>query len=657
MADQRLRITNFGGGLSDDSKYGSPNSASVIEAIDFRRSPGMATLKQKLVKESSTTIITEVHDAVRVDDGVIYLAGGTEIYKRAPGTIGNPGTYSVESSDASLINVRDFDYRQDIKKLFAYDDYFIHEFSPIGNSPTWSYDKYGYLIALDDGFTENLPNASALPTTIDEDAETEIYSFVATHDPYRRITFSIVTKGTGNWTMTLHDDNNNVVATQTVTNASQGSNLALSFTINSPTSPIRFKLGATYHVHLTVSIAGGTIDSELTNDIRTAGVQLTAFRLIPGTRYGHPTIQSGNKTFFCNERYLGEWELLDTSANGQAGYDPHRLVFPAECDTNGVALYNEYVAVSAAVDNASDSNAIQGSKGIIFFWDQVSDFVTFSLPVPQGVPNSLFAADNALFFEAGGRWHRWAGGDIETIFEFPTNELSQTDVPSLGTNFPARRHVQTMRDNLVLIGWPGEIPSVSQEPYFGIFSYGKSKSSMPIAVGFDAFLSPGNISPTIIGGVSSGITYMNNFGGNLLVAWRDVVNGTMVYGVDFLNESSVAAPNGRWLCLWFDNNDPDKEKTPKAIKVTFDSLPVGCSITPIIEYDRNEAIKSGEIVSTPGAREAVFHLSDQVNHPRFYEVRFGFDLASSQGNFPRVRSVTLKFDDNREDEQDTEVER
>ncbi|UOF78695.1 hypothetical protein [Caudoviricetes sp.] len=646
---QVLSIGNFSGGLSDDEKLGQDFSFSFAQAMDFRRSPSLMRLHRALTKESSTTITTEITDAVRVDqnNGDVYVAGLTKIYKRAVGANGAAGTYSTSTSSTSLVDVRDLDYRPDVDALLLYDRYKIHEFYPLSNSPAYTFDKYKEYASL----TQVSSGGSyPLPTSISESA---LFTFTCTKEPLYSVVLKVNTKGTSaDWIVTVHDGANNVIGTSTVLFANlPAAFVEVEFVF---TTPLRLKIGTSYHIHATATNTTGipAIVSTSANTLPLAYVILKATRLVNTGEFGHATMQYGQKSLFCNERYLGEWELLDTSSNATSGYDPHRLIFPAEVVAMKIARWNEYVAIGCAVKRSTDSTNDAPTEGIIFFWDGASVFYSFDLPCPEGAPYGLHSINNVLHWESNGRKYRWAGGDIEMEYEFPgVDEFTATSgAPNTEVYLRAARHSFATRGSLMLMGYPYE--TANNQVKIGVYSYGRGKGTMPLAFGFDHVISTGNTSVQFDTSTTpdtpvTGITCLKNFGTNLLVAWKDYVSGAITYGVDYLNDTSAAAASGSWESLWFDNQRPDKEKEAYSLVITFKALPSGCTITPKIRYDRETSFTTGT-AATAGAIEARMTM-----HKRFSECMFGFNVTSSSGNFPEIISVSFKFDDLLEEEHDT----
>jgi len=660
MAIKKIIFKDFFSGLSDNIS-GPPDSFSVGRQIDSRSIPGSLLPSRKLIKESGSTVVSEVHDMVRVSNTEIYMAGGSEIYLRTSGSDGAAGTYALHTSDASVIAVRDLDYNADLDKIFAYDAVSIHELYNVSGSEAWDYNKYTNYVVLDqnDGTTAN---AYQLPTSITENAANRI-TFTCTAEPLYSVTFHVRTKGaSGNWVATIHDGAHRTVATVTILFASvpaAGNNIEFVFS-----SPVRLKIGAEYHIHLHATAGTHEIDVVTASDLSTADASTKAQRLVDAGEFGHFTMPYGPKTLFCNEHYVGEWEIIDTSANATTGYNPHRLNLPPENVTLGLAIYNQYVVIAAGLKRGSDSAFSKMTDGRLYFWDGVSPNYEFELEVPQGTPLGLFAQNNVLYWIAEGQLYRWAGGDIETVFEFPGQQYFSQSGPKIELYRRASRRSIASVDGLLKIGWPHTAANLLIEP--GVFSWGRKKRFAKDIINYDHLISTLATNIAYNSGTPiTGITCIKRFGTNLLVAWKDMVNGSVAYGVDYVNDkngpalatpSVVFATYTQWLSPLIDDERPGYKKTALRISITGNGE-IG-NIRPMIFTDDNVVPILGEqdMEDVTGRRAE----TDAPLHKTFKYCRIGFMVFSTYtganiATFPRVDSATFEYDDNAQ-EDDTSVE-
>ncbi len=182
---------------------------------------------------------------------------------------------------------------------------------------------------------------TTLETTFIEQDKQKRY-FQSDIEPLQKIQIFIVNKGTGDWTLTLHDGLNNVLGTSTIANANLINNAWNDFTFPDATNQqvrIYVKPNArTYHFHLTSTVANGTIASTDNNDLSTCNLQIWADRMIQTTNGMHPMARFLQYECFGNGNYLSIWEpLSDPPTNDE--WQRHKLVFPQEYEVCGLAAF------------------------------------------------------------------------------------------------------------------------------------------------------------------------------------------------------------------------------------------------------------------------------------------------------------------------------
>jgi len=99
-------------------------------------------------------------------------------------------------------------------------------------------------------------------TTISEVA-TDIQTFTPTEKYQTKVVFKVLAKGTGDWTIVVHNAANDLIASETIKNADVlvGYNTAI--------LPFTWTTG-TYHVHIISSVADGTVDTNVNTDLEGA---------------------------------------------------------------------------------------------------------------------------------------------------------------------------------------------------------------------------------------------------------------------------------------------------------------------------------------------------------------------------------------------------
>ena len=104
--------------------------------------------------------------------------------------------------------------------------------------------------------------AYTLGTTISEGA-TDIQTFTPTKKYQTKVVFKVVAKGTGDWTIVVHNAANDLIASETIANA----DILVGY--NTAILPYTWTTG-TYHIHIISSVADGTVDTVVNTDLEGA---------------------------------------------------------------------------------------------------------------------------------------------------------------------------------------------------------------------------------------------------------------------------------------------------------------------------------------------------------------------------------------------------
>ena len=165
----------------------------------------------------------------------------------------------------------------------------------------------------------------------------------------------------------------------------------------------------------------------------------------------------------------------------------------------------------------------------------------------------------------------------------------------------------------------------------GVYSYGRQKKNLPVALSLDYVPSPG-----LLTGISIGAVQMVN--GTLLVAWK---NGTS-YGVDALSASTKMA--GIYEGLEWDASKPFNQKTFLQTKIEMDALPASCSIVLKYKLDRASSWTTAKTIdgnssfATAGKTNAIFNINAQGK-----TIELRVELTPSTIYTPVIRSINTFF--------------
>lgn len=614
-----LVINRFDGGWSTDEQLGIKNSFAYSKHLDFRKKPSQMTILPETRKESGGVVVDLVQNEIMVDNGVTYSLGGQGyFYKRTTAGVWT----SVTKLDDGAFGLS---YRKDVDKIIASSSTTVSEYSPVSNSPSIKLNKYGKSVSTDSNATASGGSSTyTLKTAISEFSQDK-QEYQPDIEPAASIKVMVVSRGTGDWTLTLHDPANNVLATKTITNANLTNGALNEFAFSTPVRQYVKPNARTYHFHLTSTVADGTVACSTSGDLNTCDYQYLADRLVDSNNGMHPIQTFLQYECIGNERYLSVWEPLSEEPSN-AEWQRHRLTFPAGLEVCGLAVWNEYLAI-ACEQKPSTGNAQQG---YIFFWDGVATTYNYFLRVPEGSPYSLHEHKNVLFYFAGGDWFGYAGGDPVKIRRMPNTDSEYSDTTDTTVVYP---NMATVRRGVHLLGFPSTTTNQSIE--HGIYGYGATDKNFPPSFGLGYTLSTETLLNTS-GNLKIGM--VRNFGDILHVSWQD---GATTFGVDVVDNTSDPFSTAEWQSLFYDDNLPFKYKQADYMIVEFDSLPSGATVTPKYRTERGGSWTSGTTVSS--GTSAKFDIN-----ARFKEIQLGLDLVATTTT-PTITSVSLVFDDKKEE--------
>jgi hypothetical protein len=475
-------------------------------------------------------------------------------------------------------------------------------------------------------------NTYAVPTSISE-AATAFRSFVSDIEPLYSIKVKIPTKGTGNWTLTLHDGQNNVLGTSTLANGSITNGQLNEFVFATPIRLLVKPNGRTYHFHLTSTVADGTATVTTASDLSTADFEIWATRFATTRNGFHPAGQFLQYNMFGNGRYLSQWEPL-TAAPSNLEYLRHKLVLPPSYEITSMQQWQQYWCMAAEKRNASGTF----QDGKIFLWDGTAATYNDYVNVPQGSPYGLYTDESGILnFFAGGAWYQYNGGNQATkmrTFRGTDSEYSQkVDTTIVYPN------VMTTRRSTLLMG----IPSQTTNPnmYMGVYGYGATNKDYAKSFGLSYSMSTDSRLTTNTNNLRIGC--VKNYADVLFISWRDDSQAVQKFGLDIVDNFSTPYGLAPLETLIFDNGKPWKKKMADELKVQVPVLPNGCSVRIGYQINRSGSFTYSTTSVVNG--ELYFGFSKKP----FREIQFRLEIITpTDGSVtisPEVSSISFQFDD------------
>lgn len=631
----KLKIHNnyFQGGTTIDPKLGVANSFFYSQNLDFRTKPS-----QMSVLPAPAQLTTELDDLILAMDqdtsGVRYGAGNNgRVYK-----IDNNNVFTVigeldtNGSAGILYNqVTDNVYIPSQQTVSLYNK--VTSSHPVFRGALFAQSASNMpgctnLYNPDDGFYDGIArntagNSYTLPTTISERSNDYCY-FAPDIEPFYSIKVFVINKGTGNWTLTLHDSLNNVLEAVTISNGTLNNNQYNEFKFTT-SGGIRALVNAsqtgnspTYHYHLTSTVADGTCQVVTSGDLSSADFLLNAYRLVATNNGWHPTalFTGSGKPLLCvgNGPYLSTYDFSNDSNPTNQQWVRHALTFRSGYEVCGLTINNQYLIIACERRSTNANRKFQA--GILYFWDGSQAAPNFSIDIPMGAPYGIHTFNNVTYFACAGSLFAWSGG--QTVIKVRKLAYQNTDYLGTADNTLVNPNMFTSRYNLLLMGYPSKTTNVNLN--FGIWTWGTVELTFPNSYGLSYTLSNKQLNFSNSNQLQIGCVY--NFVDNLYMSWQYTDgSGQIHYGMDYLDNSSTPATYAEWQSLIWDGGAVYKQKNALRLKVKFLSLPSGFTLKPKYSINRG-AWQYGPDTAQPGDTNIVV----EFNNSRFHELQWGFEL-------------------------------
>lgn len=619
-----ISYQNFFGGIAVDDKIGIDNSHAYSRAVDFRKKPGQLSPLAATRRIGSNNVVDLIQQIIQVNDGKRYGLGDQGYFYK----INTDNTVVVE---AKLDNgAAGMLYRADLQEMYMAS---LKTVSYYGKLPTpvINVNKYAESASTDEAALSEGGTADYTLTTSIVESDTTMQEFEADIEPLVKITVDVNDGGTGDWTLTLHDDANNVLGTSTVTNANITDDTTLEFEFSTPIRLYVKPSARTYHFHLTSTVAGGTVLCETASDLNTCNFSIYADRLVSPNNGLHPMEQFLQYVCIGNERYLSVWEpLADIPSNLE--WNRHRLDFGPGYEVCGLAVTDEFLVI--ACEKVSTSSSRNFQQGRLYFWDGLSETYSFFIEINEGSPESLYTYQNLVYMIINGALYVWPGG--KNIIKLRTLLNTDTEFTSISDTTRSYPYMMGVRRNILIFGYPSLTGSLTME--HGVFSYGAVDKDFPTSFGYNYVLSTGT--RLYDGSNALRIGTVRSFGDTAYISWRDDSQQVgFRYGLDVVDNTSTPAAAGTWESRIYDGKAVFKVKSAMDMKLTCSALPANVTISTKYKLDRGSWVYPDDGVLTEGDTYTVADINS-----RFHEIQVGFDWVSTASTPFVVTSMALDVD-------------
>lgn len=665
----QINTNFFTGGVSSSNKLGVSNSFYRSRNLDFRSDPAQMSVLP--APRALSTTLPDLPLAIDQDlNGVRWMVGDQGyIYRINTSNVISDVAQMSEAGSAGIL------YNQVTDQLYIPGQTTVSMYGQVttGNTgqPAFRNANFAQSVSINNGTTQiynpddgNFDGALRsvavtqgatypVPTAIKEDPSSYCL-FSPDIEPGYSISVYIASKGTGDYTLTLHDSQNNKLASKTLTNANITSNALNEFVFG---SQIRVLVGggiasgaANYHWHLTSTVNDGTIavvptsyGSSATGDFMSAYMTWSAYRLVQTTNGWHPTALfnvatgTGNGQSLCigNGQYLSTYNFASDNNPSNNDWIRHQLVFKAGYEVCGLTTNNNQLVIGVERRSKSASRNFQG--GALYFWDGTTPQPTSIIDVPMGPPYGLYSVNNVVYFTAAGSLYAWSGG-VAVIKVRKMSYFQNTDYLGISDTTVVNPNMSTSRYGILLLGYPSSTTNTNID--YGVYSFGAVDMQFPNSFGYSYELSPGLLNNNTSGVSNLKTGMVQNFVDTMFASWSYTKGGVTTNGIDILDNSSTAAQSGTWESLIFDGGSRFKQKYANRVKISFTPMPAGGTVTPFYRLDRGNKVSLASTTTT-GATNALIEINK-----RFHEISYGFDFTLPSGiTAPEIfTGVTLEVD-------------
>lgn len=654
-----INLQYFQGGTTVDPKIGIANSFYYSQGLDFRSSPSQMSVLPgaRTISTNLTGTITAMEQDLSgirygvATDGSVYRINASNVSSKiaqlssngAAGILYNQVTDQLYIPSQTTVSM----YGQVTTGITGNPKFRANQFAQSASNSPGCTNLYN----PDDGFFDGIARSTAdqtytLPTVLSENLSNFCF-FAPDIEPFYSIKVWIMAKGTGNWTLTLHDSLNNQLAAVTVSNANLVSGGFNEFVF---TGQVRALINAsqtgssaTYHFHLTSTVADATVQVVNTGDLTGCNFLLYAYRLLQTKNGWHPTafFAGSGKPLLCigNGPYLSTYDFSNDAEPTNQQWSRHTLTFELGDEVCGLSSNNQYLVIG--VERRSTNSSRNFQKGALYFWSGSVNAPDFKIDLPMGAPYGLYTFNNITYFCCGGSLFAWSGGQtvlkVRKLAYQNTDYLNSIDTTIVNPNMLASRY------NLLMIGYPSTTTNINIK--YGVWSWGSVELMYPNSYGLSYLLANGQTNYSASNNLQIGCVY--NFVDDMYMSWQYTDSGGVTrYGLDLIDNFSTPAPTFRWESLIYDGGVRYKMKRGLRYKLSFVSIPTDVIVTAMYSLDRGPWVSADSngnpYTATAGATDVIVEL----NNARFHELQWGFTGTSAPtATTPgAITGITMEID-------------
>ena len=634
--DVIISQTAFYGGMGTDKKIGIKNSYADSESLDARKNPSVMTVlpgSRKLVDDDIDSLVvsmTQTPDGKRwgiATNGDLYsIDDSNDVIKAATMPDWTAGTHG----DLEYWALTDSIYITGTDRVYQYTPV-LGAGSPVVTTITGSYSTYPTVAQIlvrdrDDkwigggtsrwGFKTGSAGTYSIPTSISEtDANKCI--FLPDQSPMIAIDLRFRAKpASGNVTITIHDGQNKAIATSTLAAAAVSTTANTRFTFTQTKLGEYKNFGTEYHIHVTASVSGFTVDTYESSQLYGLHFWFYAALLFDTRKKFHPIINwAGSKLLIGNGQYLTDWLPSGLQSVDASEFKRHAVIVENGMEITSLTSNDEYVVLGCEKVGEADARTFQ--QGMLGFWDGFADAINFKIDTPMGEPKSLYTYQNITYMIIDGAIYAYTGS--KALAKIRTIQDSQSEYTGVEDKTDIFTHCMTVRRGILLMAYPSTTNLKTMR--YGIYSYGSVDKDYPNSFYYSYQIPEDDIGNYNTDEYQLTIGGVWNYGDTLYFSYvvHDNDANTDTYNIAIVDNNSLPARKFKYESLMFDGGMPWKDKEALRAVASFDPLPEGCKIKLKYKIDnRPWTVDTREAVE--GDNEIYFEINK-----RFREIQFGFD--------------------------------
>lgn len=563
------------GGIAESDYFGYANSVAESVGLNIHDEAGIIKVNQKLKKDSGDTITELCKCIVDCSDGNTYFFSSEsgKVWKRtSAGVYSSAYTVSATSGQSKILGAKEYG-----GFLYFFTQNYAHRID-VSKTSDWSSNAEANWkpMCVDQAPIGGLGLTTDIAASIAEDDEDK-QVFFPRDGSLSAIDVYIEDAGTGNWTVTVHNSSNTSQGTKTIANGSltEGQNNLFVFA-----SALSLNPDEEYHVHITSTVADGTVASISENDLSTAAMTLYA----SGDTDIHHCVIQNLKLFISDRNFVHQ---INSDVNGHV-FTAAALDIPKPQKISCLGTFSTSVVVGTKVSNNIN-------KAYVYRWDTWSPSFLVADDVSEQGINAFINADNVLYISAGikGNLYSYDGARLELLRSIK-GDYSSTQRARINPN------AVTMFKGYPMFGVSNEAGNPCSQ---GVYSYVKKGYYNPPVLNLEYPLSQRGDEEYDLVLSDFEIGAMEVVGTDLVVTWKYTGGTSDTYGVDIIDNSNKVS--GAYFVTRLITMNRDMQKTFNEFISSYRSLPAGSNIQMSYKDDYSASWKDVKPEVTDDIRKTV----------------------------------------------------